>query len=173
VTIVAAPLTFSSHAVHVLAVAADGPQGRESTVAPHFGLSPFYVVMVARGTEVRSLRVVANPHVADHGPGSMVSFWRNLGADVVLAGKLGPGATHRLGHFGIREVTGVAGNVVDAVGEYLRRISHESGECTSRVPSRKASMLQLATDDSPHYGARKGTGRSRCPTDTVSLGHRA
>jgi predicted Fe-Mo cluster-binding NifX family protein len=157
----------NSHVVRVLAVAADGPQGRESTVADHFGRCPFYVVMVARGTEVRALRVVANPHVADHGPGSMLSFLRNLGADVVLAGKLGPGATHRLGRFGIKEVTGVAGNVVDVAGAYLCRISHEGGEDISRVPSRQDSLVQLATDDSPHCGAQEA------PVATVPLMPRA
>ena len=111
------------HEVRVLAVAANSAAGLTSTVTDHFGRCPFYVVVVTEGTELRAARVVANPHVADHAPGSMLPFLRNLGADVILVGKVGPGATHRLRRFEIAEVTGLAGRIGDAVGEYLRRTS--------------------------------------------------
>jgi predicted Fe-Mo cluster-binding NifX family protein len=107
------------HEVHVIAVAADDDQGLGSPVAAHFGRCPFYVVAVTKGLTIRASRVVANPHVADHGPGSMLGFLRDLGANVVLVGKVGPAATHRLEDFGIEEVTARAVRVGDAVRLYL------------------------------------------------------
>ena len=105
--------------VRVIAVAADDDQGLQSPIAEHFGSCPFYVVAVTDGLAIRASRVVANPHVADHAPGSMLGFLRNLGTDVVLVGKVGPAATHDLQSFGIEEVTAMAGRVGDAVRLYL------------------------------------------------------
>ncbi|HEY3355240.1 MAG TPA: NifB/NifX family molybdenum-iron cluster-binding protein [Polyangia bacterium] len=120
----------SARAVRVIAVAARDGAGLESLVAEHFGRCPFYVVVVTAGTVIRAARVTANPHVADQAPGTMLRFLRDLGADVVIVGAVGPSATHDLRRCAITEVTGAAGRVVDAVGAYLRGAAR-AGHATS------------------------------------------
>ncbi len=102
-------------AARVVAVAITEAQGLQSTVAAHYGRCPYYLVVVIEGRTVRATRVVPNPFMADDEPGDMLAFLRRLGADVVVAGAVGPGATNRLARFGIEEVTGWCGRVADAL----------------------------------------------------------
>jgi predicted Fe-Mo cluster-binding NifX family protein len=103
----------------VIAVALADGQGLESTIAPHYGRCPFYLVAVTEGPAIRATRLVPNPLAADDQPGDMLAFLRRLGADVVVTGAVGPGATNRLARFGIEEVTGRRGRVTDALAAYL------------------------------------------------------
>jgi predicted Fe-Mo cluster-binding NifX family protein len=69
----------------------------------------------------------------------------NMGAKVVLTGNVGPNAFNVLSATGIKIVTGVSGNVRDAVEKY------------------KSGQLQETTTPTVggHFGMGRGQGRGR------------
>jgi predicted Fe-Mo cluster-binding NifX family protein len=103
----------------VIAIAVDDADGVESAVASHYGRCPFYLVAVTTGQEVQATRIVPNPFAWGDEPGDMLGFLRSTGADVVIVGSVGLGATNRLERFDIEEVTGASGRARDALAAYL------------------------------------------------------
>jgi len=105
----------------IIAIAAEDSRGLDGEVSAHFGRCPFYVLVKANGsTETEFQVVVANPHFESHQPGMMPRFIRGLGANVIIAGGMGPRAIGMFHDFGIDVATGASGTVEDALGAYLR-----------------------------------------------------
>jgi len=105
----------------VIAVAAEDSRGLDGEVSAHFGRCPYYVLVKANGGEATEFQiVVANPHFDSHQPGMMPRFIRGLGADVIIAGGMGPRAIEMFHGFGIEVATGATGTVGDALLAYLR-----------------------------------------------------
>ena len=113
-----------------IAVAAEDEAGLDGQVAGHFGRCAAYVVVETSGEDIRSGRVVPNPHAQAHQPGQMPRFIQGLGVDAILAGGMGPRAINMFSQYGIDVATGVTGRVRDVVGSYLR------GELSGTVPCR-------------------------------------
>jgi predicted Fe-Mo cluster-binding NifX family protein len=103
-----------------LVVACDSNLGLHSPVSQHFGRCPNYAVVEADGAIIQTCRVVSNPHLTDHTPRVVPDFIAGLGADVVLAGGMGPRAIACFAEKGIEVATGVAGSVQAVVQSYLR-----------------------------------------------------
>lgn len=104
----------------LIAIAADDASGLDGRVSAHFGRCPFYVLAEVNGDTVTVSRVVPNPHASAHQPGVMPSFIRDLGADVIIAGGMGPRAIDLFHGFGIDVATGAVGGVEEVLGAYLR-----------------------------------------------------
>jgi predicted Fe-Mo cluster-binding NifX family protein len=105
----------------LIAIAAEDSRGLDGEVSAHFGRCPFYVVVKANGeAETEFQIVVANPHFDSHQPGMMPRFIRGLGANVIIAGGMGPRAIDMFHGFGIDVATGATGTVEEALGAYLR-----------------------------------------------------
>ena len=111
-----------------IAVAAEDESGLDGQVAGHFGRCRAYVVVETLGDRIEGSRVVLNPHAEMHQPGQMPRFIQGLGANVILAGGMGPRAVDMFSQFGIDVATGFRGRVRDVVGGYLR------GEVSGTVP---------------------------------------
>ncbi len=75
-------------------------------------------------TATGSQSVVANPHFDSHQPGMMPRFIHGLGANVIIAGGMGPRAIDMFHGFGIEVVTGASGTVEVVLGAYLRGEHH-------------------------------------------------
>jgi predicted Fe-Mo cluster-binding NifX family protein len=99
-------------------------------LSAHFGRCPHYLVATAIKGDVYSTSVVDNPHYAGHRPGQMPNFIKELGADVIVAGGMGPRAIDIFGQNGIEVVTGAAGQTGAALRAYL------DGQLTGTVPCR-------------------------------------
>jgi predicted Fe-Mo cluster-binding NifX family protein len=112
----------------LIAVAAEDDRGLCGQVSSHFGRCPFYVLVAANDRSVLGSRVVANPYVDLHRPGVMPRFIRDLGANVVLAGGMGPQAINMFRSFGIDVATVPSGSVTTALTAYL------SGEHQTVLP---------------------------------------
>ena len=98
-----------------VAVACDDESGLEAQVSAHFGRCPSYTVAVMKGDEIVSHEVAVNPHFSHHAPGEVPRFLIGLGADVVLAGGMGPRAVMMLNQGGVEVATGMTGTVRDAI----------------------------------------------------------
>ncbi len=104
----------------LIAVAAEDDRGLDGEVSGHFGRCPFYVLVEANGDTVSGSSVVANPYLDLHRPGMMPRFIRDMGADVIIAGGMGPRAIDMFHGFGIDVATGATGAVQEVLGAYLR-----------------------------------------------------
>lgn len=104
----------------LIAVATDDDRGMNGEVSGHFGRCPFYVLVEANGDTVTGSRVVTNPHFGAHKPGVLPEFVRDLGANVIIAGGMGPRAIDMFHGYGIDVATGTVGAVAAVVGSYLR-----------------------------------------------------
>ncbi len=111
-----------------LAVACEDDRGLDGQVSGHFGRCPAYTVVEVQDGAIVGARVETNPHFGNHQPGTMPVFVRGLGANVVIAGGMGPRAIDMFTEFGIEVATGAVGNVRRVVEAYLR------GELQGIVP---------------------------------------
>jgi predicted Fe-Mo cluster-binding NifX family protein/DNA-directed RNA polymerase subunit RPC12/RpoP len=118
----------SSRSTVQIAVAADDDKGLDGQVSTHFGRCPYYVIAEVEDGKIAGLRTEKNSHFGNHQPGQMPVFIRNLGANVILAGGMGPGAVEMFHSFGIEVATGAVGNVGKVLDAYLR------GEIKGIVP---------------------------------------
>ncbi len=103
-----------------IAVACEDDSGLEGEVSAHFGRCPYYAVVAMEGRWIKGYRVEENPYFGRHQPGQVPRFLHSLGADVILAGGMGPRAIDMFRGFGIDVVTGVAGKVGEAVDAYAQ-----------------------------------------------------
>ena len=111
-----------------VAIAALDDEGLDGEVSSHFGRCPHYVLADTHDREIDRVEVVANPFFNAHRPGVVPGFLREQGADVVIAGGMGPRAIQMFQAFGVEVATGVVGNVGKVLEAYLK------GEVTGIVP---------------------------------------
>ncbi len=102
-----------------IAIAAEDDKGLDGEVSHHFGRCPCYLLAEVEGGKVISTKVQVNPHFASHRPGQMPVYIRDLGADVILAGGMGPQAVAMFQQFGMEVATGAIGNVGRVLDAYL------------------------------------------------------
>lgn len=94
--------------------------GLESMVFGHFGETPVFTVLDVEDGKVVATESVPNPDAGQHRPGRLPVMVRDLGADALIAGGMGPRAGQILERFGILPYTGVQGKVRTVVDAYLR-----------------------------------------------------
>ena len=104
----------------LIVVAAEDACGFDGEVSAHFGRCPFFLLAEADGTTVTVSEVVPNPYRGGHQPGAVPRFIRDMGADVIIAGGMGPAAIEMFHAFGIDVATGATGAVTTVLGSYLR-----------------------------------------------------
>jgi len=102
----------------IVAVACEADGGLQSNVSGHFGHTPIFVVAEIADGKILTTKVVKSP---GHGEGgcSMPGFVHQLGAQALIVGGLGAGASNGLSAFGIEVIGGVSGNA----GEALRALA--------------------------------------------------
>ncbi len=104
----------------LIAIAAEDSRGLEGEVSAHFGRCPAYVLVSVTDRDIGEARVVPNPYFAQHRPGVIPRFIHEQGADVILAGGMGPRAVDMFLGFGIEVATGAVGVVGKVLEAYLR-----------------------------------------------------
>jgi predicted Fe-Mo cluster-binding NifX family protein len=119
----------------LIAVAAEDGRGLAGQVSAHFGRCPYYVLVEANGGSVAGSRIVSNPYFELHRPGVMPRFIRDLGANVIIAGGMGPRAIEMFHSFGIDVATGATGAVEDVLGAFLRGEHRGVAPCAHDHPS--------------------------------------
>lgn len=113
-----------------IAIALENDGTVEGTVSAHFGRCPAYGIWrIANGT-AEKIEVVSNPYFEQHVPGAVPGFIRKTGANVMIAGGMGPRAIALFNEMGIEVVTGALGNPANVMKAYVR------GELSGIVPCR-------------------------------------
>ncbi|MGI5861025.1 MAG: NifB/NifX family molybdenum-iron cluster-binding protein [Myxococcales bacterium] len=103
----------------VVAVACEDDQGLGAQVSMHFGRCPFFTLAQVDEGKVLSARVEKNPHFGNHQPGQMPVFIQSLGANVILAGGMGPKAVQMFEQMGIEVATGAVGRAEKVLQAWL------------------------------------------------------
>ena len=99
-----------------IAVSSETDGGLDAPVAGHFGRCPFFTMVDLDGKDSAAVEVIANPYFPPHEPGQVPAFVREQKADVMLTGGMGGRAAAFFEQYGIRPVTGAAGDVRQALG---------------------------------------------------------
>jgi len=104
-----------------IAVSSENDLGLDATISEHFGRCPYYVIVdVEDDTIKQEVKTIKNPFYDAHGnTGQVPSFINSQGADVMIAGGMGPRAIEFFNQFGIEPVTGASGVVKDVIKAYL------------------------------------------------------
>jgi predicted Fe-Mo cluster-binding NifX family protein len=106
--------------VKKIALACEDNQGLSGQISQHFGRCPCYLIVDAEGNEVQKTDIVDNPYFNNHIPGKVPQFIKEQGAQVMIAGGMGPRAIDMFTSFGIEVVTGAIGNTGNVLQAYLR-----------------------------------------------------
>jgi len=105
--------------VKKIALACEDNQGLDGQISQHFGRCPSYLIVDVEGNEVKKSEVVENPYYTNHIPGKVPQFIKEQGAQVMIAGGMGPKAIDMFSNFGIEVVTGAIGNTGNVLQAYL------------------------------------------------------
>ena len=111
-----------------IAVAIEDNNGKNSKVSMHFGRCPYYLFVTINDNGKREYEILENPFFNNHQPGVVPQFIHQNGANVIIAGGMGPRAVELFNNFGIEVVTGYIGKVENLIEAYL------SGEIKGYVP---------------------------------------
>ncbi len=104
----------------LVAVATDDDKVLNGEVSMHFGRCRYYTLVEVEADRIGDARCVENPHYDNHQPGVMPAYIHGLGADVILAGGMGPKAVNMFHGFGMDVATGAVGQVGKVVEAYLK-----------------------------------------------------
>lgn len=103
-----------------IAFATDDNMGLDSVLSHHFGRCPYYIVVEMVEKEIKNVQAVKNPFYESHGQtGEVPNFIHSLGADVIIAGGMGPKAIGVFQHLGIQAFTGASGIVENVLKDYM------------------------------------------------------
>ena len=102
-----------------IAFASEESLGLDSRVSSHFGRCRYYIFVDVEDGEVKKVEVKENPYFDSHIPGAVPQFIAGEGADVIIAGSMGPRAVDWFMRLGVKPVVGVTGRVRDILNDYL------------------------------------------------------
>jgi predicted Fe-Mo cluster-binding NifX family protein len=111
-----------------VAIASEDNNGLSGEVSMHFGRCQYYVIAEVQNGKVVKSSTAENPFFANHQPGRVPAFIKELGAHAILAGGMGPRAVQIFQGFGIDVATGAVGKIENVLNAYLR------GDLTGIVP---------------------------------------
>jgi len=124
-----------------IAVASDDSRGLDAVISQHFGRCPYYTLVEVEAGKVKEVKAVHNPFYGSHGqPGQVPDFIHNQGAQVIIAGGMGPRAIGFFNQFGIEAVTGASGQLRDALNSYL------GGKLSGSQPCRETDRHLRGTE---------------------------
>jgi len=94
----------------------------DANVDLRFGRCPYYVIFEVEGKEIKNHEILENTGAQGlRGVGiTGAQMVTNKGIEVVITGNIGPNAFNVLSPTGIKIITGVSGNVKEAVEKYLK-----------------------------------------------------
>jgi predicted Fe-Mo cluster-binding NifX family protein len=116
-----------------IAVTAENNNGLESTVAQHFGHSPFFMLVDVENGEITATQSVVNPFADHHQPGQIPGFIKEQNADVILSGGMGGRAIQFFEQQGIKAATGANGTVRQSLENYMGGKLTDAAPCDESV----------------------------------------
>ena len=102
-----------------IAFASDENLGLESRLSHHFGRCPFYVFVEIENNGIKRVEVKENPFFNRHVPGAVPQFIAKEGANIMIAGGMGPRAIDWFRRLDVQPITGASGIIKDVLQDYL------------------------------------------------------
>ena len=104
-----------------IALASEDNQGLKGSLSAHFGRCPYYTIVDVEDNTASKVAVIENPYFNSHAPPGVVpQFIKEQGAQVMIAGGMGPRALEYFKQFGIETIaTGTQENVEKVLNAYL------------------------------------------------------
>ena len=122
-----------------IAVATEDNRGLEAVISQHFGRCPYYMLVEVNDKEIGEVKALENPLYENHGqPGEVPAFIKSTGAQVIIAGGMGPKAIGFFEQYGIQVATGVSGTVQAVIGLYLDGQIQGASPCMNHEPHHDA-----------------------------------
>ena len=101
--------------------ASEDNQGLQGALSAHFGRCPYYTIVDVEDKAVSNVQVIDNPYFTNHVPGAVPQFINEQGAQVMIAGGMGPRAIEIFNQFGIEAITtGIQESLEAILNAYLR-----------------------------------------------------
>ncbi|MHA1770495.1 MAG: NifB/NifX family molybdenum-iron cluster-binding protein [Candidatus Thorarchaeota archaeon] len=94
-------------------------EGLESELSPHFGRCPYYVFVDLDNDTVKSVTTKNNPYYSGHQPGVVPQFVAQEGANVIVAGGMGPRAIDWFNQLGVTPITTVPRKINAILKDYI------------------------------------------------------
>jgi predicted Fe-Mo cluster-binding NifX family protein len=118
-----------------IALAAEDNRGLEAIISQHFGRCPYYILADVENDKIGEVKALENPFYGSHGqPGEVPAFIRSIGAQVIIAGGMGPKAIGFFEQYGIQVATGVSGAVQEVLQLYLSNQIQGASPCMDHEP---------------------------------------
>jgi len=106
-------------------------KGINGGIAGHFGNATHFVIAEIENNEIKSIKLLENPHAGEHVPGALPEFLKEAGADAVIVCGIGPMAIKYFNDYGIKLVMGVEGSVKDILEQYAAgKLEGEENKCS-------------------------------------------
>lgn len=94
----------------------------------HFGKCPTFTVFSAEGGAIQGKTAI---DASQNGHAALAGFLNDSGVDVVICGGIGDGAKQMLSEAGIKLISGIEGNIENAVNAYLSgNLDDMGGACS-------------------------------------------
>lgn len=99
----------------------------ENQIYQHFGKCPVFTVFSVEDGKITSKEKIDS---SGNGHAALAAFLKNAGVDTVICGGIGEGAKNMLHAAGIGLVSGIEGNIQDAVSALLAgNLTDQGGGC--------------------------------------------
>jgi len=104
----------------IIAFASDDNRGIEGILAYHFGRCPYFTFVEVDDNSVKNVTVENNPYADSHEPGVVPEYIHSKGAEMIVAGGMGPRAQEWFSKLGVRPVVGGYGRIRDIVEQIMQ-----------------------------------------------------
>lgn len=105
-----------------IAVTTEGNQ-----IFQHFGKCPTFTVFIIENGKIAGKELI---DASENGHAALTGFLKGAGVDTVICGGIGGGARNMLSSAGIKLISGVDGNIEDAVSAYIAgALTDQGGSC--------------------------------------------
>jgi len=99
----------------IIAFSSDDKKGLESVLAYHFGRCPYFTFVELEENKVKNIVVEDNPYANSHEAGVVPQYIHNKGAEMIVAGGMGPSAQEWFSQLGVKPMVGSYGKIKDLV----------------------------------------------------------
>ena len=104
----------------MIAFAVKENKGIDSTLAGHFGRCPYFIFIDSEEGGIKDIETKENPFLDNHKPGVVPEFISKKGADVIIAGGMGPKAISWFKYLGIEAITATPKKISDLLDDYFK-----------------------------------------------------
>jgi len=115
-----------------IAFASEENRGLDSRLSHHFGRCPYYVFVEIEDGEIINVETKENPYFSNHVPGAVPQFIASEGANIIIAGGMGPRALELFRRLNVQPITGAIGKVREALTDYLSGRMRGAEPCDDR-----------------------------------------